>query len=75
MGVFTSINEQLRQIGGTQSKFDISEYVGLGRVVSLSTFIAVVNVVLLMALATLGSVLYNIAGTLVGGLHVTLSDD
>jgi len=28
-----------------------------------------------MALTTLGAVLYNIAGSLVGGLHITLADD
>jgi hypothetical protein len=37
--------------------------------------VAVVNVVITMALATLGAVLYNIAGSLVGGLNLTLSDD
>ena len=42
---------------------------------SLGTVIAVVNVVLLTALATLGAFLYNIATNLVGGLHLTLSDD
>ena len=75
MGVFSQVNAQLRDIAGPTSKFDLNEYVGLSRVVSLSTFVAVVNVVVTMALATLGAVLYNIAGSLVGGLNVTLSDD
>jgi hypothetical protein len=75
MGVFSSLNDTLRQIGGEQTEFDIYEYVGLGRVVSLSTFIAVINVVIIMALSTLGAVLYNLASSLVGGLQVTLSDD
>jgi hypothetical protein len=75
MGVFTSINNELRSIGSAQSKFDINEFVGLGRVVSLSTVIAVVNVLIIMALSTLGALLYNLASSLVGGLQVTLSDD
>jgi len=75
MGVFSSVNDTLRQIGGETSQFDINDYVGLGRVVSLTTFIAAINVVIIMALWTLGSVLYNLASSLVGGLHVTLSDD
>jgi hypothetical protein len=75
MGVFTRLNETLRDLGGKGSQFDLYDYVGLSRVVSLSTFVAVINVVIIMALSTLGAVLYNLAGSLVGGLQVTLSDD
>lgn len=75
MGVFSSLNDTLREVGGVQSQFDLYDYVGLSKVISLATFIAVINVVIMMALATAGAVLYNIASSLVGGLHVTLSDD
>jgi hypothetical protein len=77
MGVFASLNETLQtvDVSSGESAFDLYDYVGLSRVVSLATFIAVINVVLLMALAAAGAVLYNIAASLVGGLHVTLSDD
>lgn len=75
MGVFDTLNGTLRGVGGPQSKFDLYDYVGLSRVVSLSVFVAVINVVIIMALASVGAFLYNIAGSLVGGLHVTLSDD
>jgi hypothetical protein len=75
MGVFDQINAMLRDILGSESKLDINQYVGLSRVVSLATVLAVLNVVLITALATLGSFLYNLASGLVGGLHVTLSDD
>ena len=74
MGIFTQINDFLSQILGA-GKFDVNDYVGFGKVLSLGTVIAVVNVVLLTALATLGAFLYNIATNLVGGLHLTLSDD
>jgi Transmembrane domain of unknown function (DUF3566) len=75
MGVFAALNNELRSIGSANTKFDINQWVGLGRVVSLTTVIAVVNVLIIMALSTLGAVLYNLASSLVGGLHVTLSDD
>jgi hypothetical protein len=75
MGVFTTVNAELRSIGSANNRFDINEWVGLGRVVSLTTVIAVVNVLIIMALSTLGAVLYNLASSLVGGLQVTLSDD
>ena len=75
MGVFTDVNKFVNDISGQNPPFDIKKYVGLDNVVSLSTVIAVVNVALLTALCTLGSFLYNLASSLVGGLHVTLSDD
>jgi len=75
MGVFSAVNNELRSIGSSNNRFDINEWVGLGRVVSLTTVIAVVNVLIIMALSTLGAVLYNLASSLVGGLQVTLSDD
>ena len=55
--------------GSANTKFDINQWVGLSRVVSLTTVVAVVNVLIIMALSTLGAVLYNLASSLVGGLH------
>lgn len=76
MGVFDGINEMLQNVDAEGSTtFDIYDYVGLGRVISLSTFIGVINVIIIMALSTLGAFLYNTAASLVGGLHITLSDD
>jgi hypothetical protein len=75
MGVFSALNNELRSIGSANTKFDINQWVGLGRVVSLTTVIAVVNVLIIMAMSTIGAVLYNLASSLVGGLQVTLSDD
>jgi hypothetical protein len=75
MGVFDSLNTQLRDIAGPTSKFNLNDYIGLGRVVAIATVVSLVNVLVTMALATLGAVLYNLAGSLVGGLNVTLSDD
>ena len=37
--------------------------------------LAVVNVILLTALATVAALLYNLCASLVGGLGVTLTDD
>lgn len=77
MGVFDSVNSLASQIigDGSGQEFDIMDFLGFGRVVSLSIVIAVVDVVLLTALATLGAFLYNIVASLVGGLHLTLTDD
>ena len=75
MGVWDSLSNQARDIAGKTSEFNLMDYVGLGRVVSIATLVAVVNVLVSMALATLGAVLYNIAASLVGGVNLTLSDD
>jgi hypothetical protein len=75
MGIFEQINGVLGDISGTGEEFDIFDYVGFGRVLSLSTVVGVVNVVLITALSTIGAFLYNLGAGLVGGLHVTLSDD
>ncbi|MGL5829531.1 MAG: DUF3566 domain-containing protein [Angustibacter sp.] len=50
-------------------------YIGFGRVVSLATVIAVIDVFLITAVATLWSYLYNICASLVGGVQLTLTDE
>lgn len=47
----------------------------LSTVVSLATVLAVLNVILLTALATVAALLYNVCAALVGGVGVTLTDD
>ncbi len=75
MGVFTDLNGLLKDVVGNEVDFDLLDYVGFGKVLSLATVIAVVDVVLLTALSTIVAFLYNVSAALVGGLHVTLSDD
>lgn len=76
MGVYDQINTMVNKIiGDNETKFDLLDFVGFGRVVSLSVVIGVINVLLLTALATLGAFLYNICASLVGGLQATLTDE
>lgn len=76
MGVFDQINSMIAKIiGEADQTFNILDFVGFGRVVSLSVVLGVINVLLMTALATLGAFLYNICAALVGGLQLTLSDD
>jgi hypothetical protein len=75
-GIFDGVNELLREIAGSENGgFDLRQLASLPQVLSFATIIAVVNVVLLTALAMLSAVLYNISSTLVGGIGVTLTDD
>lgn len=75
MAVFTQINDIIATLAGTTDYFDVLEYAAFPRVISLATMIAVVDVVLLTALSTIMAFLYNIVAALVGGLHLTLTDD
>lgn len=77
MGVFDTVNELAGQIlgEGSGTEFDIMDFVGFGRVLSLSIIVAVIDVVLMTAIVTLGAFLYNVVASLVGGIHMTLTDD
>lgn len=77
MGVFDSVNDLAGQIigDGSGQEFDVMDFLGFGRVMALSIVVAVVDVFLLTAVATLGAFLYNIVASLVGGVHMTLTDD
>jgi hypothetical protein len=72
--VFSSINDLVTEVLA-DSNIDLMQYVALNRVVSVATLIAVVDVFLITALATIGAFLYNITAALVGGVHVTMTDD
>lgn len=76
MGVFSDINRTVESVlGSSGTKFDLMDYIGFGRVVSLSIVIGVIDVILMTAIATLGAFLYNVCSALVGGLQLTLTDD
>jgi nitrogen fixation-related uncharacterized protein len=77
MGVFADMNRTVEGVLNTTNgaKFDLMDYIGLGRVVSLSIVIGVIDVILLTAISTLGAFLYNVCSSLVGGLQITLTDD
>lgn len=78
MNVFGTLNDFIVQVTSGEdaaSSFDLMDYVGFGRVVALSVVVGVVNVILLTALATLTAFLYNVCSALVGGAHLTLSDE
>jgi hypothetical protein len=76
-GVWDSINATVTNILGGESAgdFDIEDYLGTSRVLGFTMLVAVIDVVLLTAIATLGAFLYNMAAALLGGVEVTLAED
>ncbi|HET7734976.1 MAG TPA: DUF3566 domain-containing protein [Nocardioidaceae bacterium] len=76
-GVWDSINKTVIDVIGGDSgdTFDIRDYLGTSRVMGFTMIVAVVDVVLITAIATLGAFLYNLSAALLGGLEVTLTED
>jgi hypothetical protein len=77
-GVWTSINNTVSDTvssGTTSSTFNIEDYLGMSRVLGFTMLVAVIDVVLITAIATLGAFLYNMASSLLGGIEVTLAED
>lgn len=72
-GVFDSINSMVQQI--LTNNFKVQDYLGVGRVFGFTLLLAVVNVFLMTAIATLAAFLYNLTATLVGGVEMTLAED
>jgi hypothetical protein len=77
-GVWDSINSAVASIvegDSGNSTFDVTDYVGMSRVLGFTLIVAVLDVILLTAIATLTAFLYNLAAALLGGIEVTLAED
>ena len=76
-GVWDSINQTVSDVlgGDSAQSFDVQNYVGTSRVLGFTMIVAVVDVVLITAISTLGAFLYNLAAALLGGVEVTLAED
>ena len=81
LGVFTSLNKTVGDLTssgtgtGSTSSFNLSSFLSFGHVEGYMMIIALVDVVLATALATLGAYLYNLSAGFVGGFEVTLAED
>lgn len=77
-GVWDSINSTVASVvegDSSNSDFDVTNYLGTGRVLGFTLLVSIMNVVLLTAIATLAAFLYNMAAALLGGIEVTLAED
>ena len=77
MGVFSSVGGTISEAtGSTDSNgFDLQSFLSLPNVLMFTTVIAVIDVVLATALATLGAFIYNLSAGFVGGVELTLAED
>jgi len=69
-GVVKDINDSIVKINGPGSSAPVTA----GRVFAGATIIGLINIVLFIALSTVGSVVYNLCADLAGGVEVTLSE-
>jgi len=76
--LFESVNDIVKSVvstPGDTTPFQIQEYINTQKVMGVAALLACVDVVIFTALATLGSFLYNLAATMLGGLEITLAED
>ncbi|MGW2400246.1 DUF3566 domain-containing protein [Kitasatospora sp. NPDC001664] len=77
LGVFDSLGGTLKDVTGsdTTGGVDLMDYIGFGKVMMFTSLIAVVDVVLMTALATLSAFIYNTAAGFTGGVELTLAEE
>ncbi len=77
MGVFSSVGGTISEATGSNESngFDLQSFLSLPNVLLFTTVIAVIDVVLATALATLGAFIYNLSAGFVGGVELTLAED
>jgi hypothetical protein len=77
MGVFSTVGGTISEATGSNESngFDLQSFLSLPHVLTFSGIIAVIDVVLATALATLGAFIYNLSAGFVGGIELTLADD
>ncbi|MGH3945820.1 MAG: DUF3566 domain-containing protein [Pseudonocardiaceae bacterium] len=74
MGVWDQLNGTYSDLTSVSNPQAGTELISGGRVFGVAFVVGLVNIVLMTALATVGSLIYNIASDLVGGIEVTLSE-
>ncbi len=75
-GVWSSIDSTVTDVvGDNGSTFSIEDYLGMSRVMGFTMIIAVIDVVLVTVIATLGAFLYNLSAALLGGIEVVLAEE
>lgn len=77
MGVFSTVGGTISEATGSNESngFDLQSFLSLPNVLLFSSIIAVIDVVLATALATLGAFIYNLSAAFVGGVELTLAED
>jgi Transmembrane domain of unknown function (DUF3566) len=74
LGVFSTLNDLFGQLGSASGGKATTDVIGAGVVFGGAAVIGAINVILMTALGTVATFIYNMCADLVGGLEVTLSE-
>jgi hypothetical protein len=74
LGVFDTLNDLFGQLGTASGAEVGGDLITAGVVFSGAAVIGAINIVLMTALCTVGTFIYNLCADLVGGLELTLSE-
>ena len=74
LGVFDTLNDLFGQLSSASGSDGGGDFITAGVVFGGAAIIGAVNIVLMTALCTVGTFIYNLCSDLVGGLELTLSE-
>lgn len=74
-GVWDQLNGSIATVlSDGEAGFDLTDYLGLGRLVGLTLVLSAINVIVFTMMATIAAHLYNLAAQLMGGIGLTFQD-
>ena len=74
MHVWSGINDVLVTLNNEQL-LKVGQLLEFGRVIPFSVVVAVIEIVLMTALGTVMALIFNVISMLVGGMHITVTDE
>jgi hypothetical protein len=74
LGVFNTLNDLFGQLGSASGTKSSSSVITPGIVLGGAAVIGAINIILMTALCTVATFIYNMCADLVGGVEVTLSE-
>ncbi|MXQ65438.1 DUF3566 domain-containing protein [Actinomadura rayongensis] len=77
LGVFDAIGDTVNSVTknpGDNGGVDAGNWFSFSRIFGYTVLVGALNVLLITALSTVGSVIYNLAADIVGGVEVTLKE-
>src|SRR5215472_7161822 len=76
LGVFTSLQHTVSTVTSSQSSAgtNISNWFSASRILGYTGMLGALNIVLITAMCTIGSVIYNLIAKTIGGIEITLRE-
>lgn len=75
VGVFDQVTQIVSSTGLDSNGFNLADVFSLPTILSAVTIFSIIEIVIITILSAIIALLYNVVGSLVGGIHITLGDD